>query len=237
MSHQYETGNAINVANFQKLIQQISTYPEYNPSVNNLQLTNLDTLYTKANNCINQTIQSKTDNKNAIHQRRLNFQNLKKLCTRISNYLGILELSNGALDQAKSINRSIQGNKRKRQTTPQNTTKTISTSRQSFTQLTENFTRLIEFVSTIPSYNPNTEDLKIASLNNYKQTLINSTITVDQTEAILNIKLIERNNVLYAPKTGLYTIAQNVKKYIKSLYGPTSEEYTKIARIKFRNNS
>ena len=77
--------------------------------------------------------------------------------------------------------------------------------------------------------------MKLVNLNTYKDTLVSSTQAVDQTEAELNLKLIERDNILYADGTGLYTIAQNVKKYVKSLYGATSPEYANVSNIEFTN--
>ena len=88
-------------------------------------------------------------------------------------------------------------------------------------------------MSTIPTYTPNEDDLKLPNLNSYKGSLVGSTQSVDQTEAELNYKLIERDQILYADGTGLYSIAQNVKKYVKSLYGATSTEYANVSSIKF----
>ena len=88
---------------------------------------------------------------------------------------------------------------------------------------------MISFVG----YNPNEDDLKLTNLNTYKESLVSSTQAVDQTEAELNNKLIERDNILYADGTGLYSVAQNVKKYVKSLYGATSHEYTNASSIEF----
>ncbi|WP_336733831.1 hypothetical protein [Chryseobacterium sp. VD8] len=88
-------------------------------------------------------------------------------------------------------------------------------------------------LETIPSFIPDEEELKLTNLNTYKQSLINTTQAVDQTEAELNLKFIERNRILYAEGTGLYPIVQNVKKYVKSLYGAASPEYANISAIKF----
>ena len=82
-------------------------------------------------------------------------------------------------------------------------------------------------------YNPNEDELKLINLNTYKDSLVSATQSVDQTEAELNTKLIERDNLLYADGTGLYSIAQNVKKYVKSLYGATSPEYANVSNIEF----
>ena len=235
-----ETGHAKNVANLQKLTEQVNVYTLYNPPVDNLKLVNLQTLYTTASTKLSEVEDKRHANKNAITLRQSAFENLKSTCTKIINLLDILGLSQGTLDQAKSLNRTIQGGQKKTTTPPQDpnnqqptTNNSISTSRQSYTQQAENFGILLQLLSTIPSYTPNEDDLKLINLNIYKDSLVSSTQAVDQTEAELNNKLIERDNILYADGTGLYSIAQNVKKYVKSLYGATSPEYTNVSSIEF----
>lgn len=48
MSSNSEVGHARNVANLQKLIEQVSVYTLYNPPVKNLQIADLQSLYTTA---------------------------------------------------------------------------------------------------------------------------------------------------------------------------------------------
>ena len=240
MPSQSEVGHAKNVANLQKLTEQVNVYTLYNPPVDNLKLVNLQTLYTTASTKLSEVEDKRHANKIAITLRQSAFENLKSTCTKIINLLDILGLSQGTLDQAKSLNRTIQGGQKKTTTPPQDpnnqqptTNNSISTSRQSYTQQAENFGILLQLLSTIPSYTPNEDDLKLINLNIYKDSLVSSTQAVDQTEAELNNKLIERDNILYADGTGLYSIAQNVKKYVKSLYGATSPEYTNVSSIEF----
>lgn len=148
----------------------------------------------------------------------------------------ILGLPSGTIDQAKSLNRVIQGGQKKTEAPVEEgkeAPKTVSTSRQSYTQMAENFGILLQLLGTIPTYNPNEDDLKLTNLETYKNSLVSSTQSVDQTEAELNTKLIERDQLLYADGTGLYSIAQNVKKYVKSLYGATSPEYANVSSIEF----
>lgn len=236
-----EVGHARNVANLQKLSQQVSVYNLYNPPVQNLTIANLQGLYATANAKLVEVEDKRNANKNAIALRQTAFENLKPILTRIINRLEILGLMTGTLDQAKSLNRSIQGSPKKRSVSAKtddeqpSTNNSISTSRQSFTQQAENFGILLQLLATIPNYDPNEDELKLTNLNTYKDSLINATQFVDQTEAELNIKLIERDQILYAEETGLYSIAQNVKKYVKSLYGATSPEYETISPITFKN--
>ena len=231
-----EVGHAKNVANLQKLTEQVNVYTLYNPPVDNIKVANLQTLYTTASTKLNEVEDKRNANKNAITFRQSAFENLKSTCTKIINHLGILGLPQGTIDQAKSLNRLIQGGQKKATTPPEEgkeETRTVSTSRQSYTQQAENFETLLQLLSTIPAYNPNENDLKLANLNTYKDSLVSSTKSVDQTEAELNNKLIERDNILYTEGTGLYSIAQNVKKYVKSIYGATSSEYANVSAIKF----
>ena len=236
MAFTSETGHAKNVANLQKLTEQIKVYTLYNPPVDNIKIANLQTLYTDASSKLNQVEDKRNANKNAITLRQTAFENLKPTATKIINHLGILGLSQGTIDQAKSLNRLIQGGQKKETTPPEEgkePAKAVSTSRQSYTQQAENFGILLQLLETISAYNPNEEDLKLANLNTYKESLMSATQSVDQTEAELNNKLIERDNILYADRTGLYTIAQNVKKYVKSIYGANSPEYTNVSSIEF----
>jgi len=236
MASQSEVGHAKNVANLQKLTEQVITFTDYNPPVDNLKVVNLQTLYTTASAKLSEVEEKRNANKNAITLRQSAFENLKSTSTKIINHLEILGLSQGTIDQAKSLNRVIQGGQKKTTTPPDengNPAPTVSTSRQSYTQQAENFGILLQLLGIISNYNPNEDDLKLVNLNIYKDSLVSSTQSVDQTEAELNTKLIERDNLLYADGTGLYSIAQNVKKYVKSLYGATSPEYANVSNIQF----
>ena len=233
-----EVGHAKNVANLQKLTEQVTVYTLYNPPVENLTLVSLQALYTTASTKLTEVEDKRLANKNAIALRQTAFENLKPTCTKIINHLEILGLQQGTIDQAKSLNRLIQGGQKKTTTPPEEgkeIPKTVSTSRQSYTQQAENFGILLQLLATISTYAPNEDDLKLVNLNIYKDTLVSSTQAVDQTEAELNLKLIERDNILYADGTGLYSIAQNVKKYVKSIYGATSPEYANVSDIEFTN--
>ena len=137
-----EVGHAKNVANLQKLTEQVAVYSLYNPPVDNLKVTNLTALYSTASAKISEVEEKRNANKNAITVRQSTFENLKPTCTKIINHLEILGLQQGTIDQAKSLNRLIQGGQKKTTTPPEEgkeIPKTISTSRQSYTQQTENF--------------------------------------------------------------------------------------------------
>ncbi|SUX45871.1 hypothetical protein [Chryseobacterium indoltheticum] len=236
-----EVGHSRNVANLQKLTEQVTVYTLYNPPVPNLTVANLQSLYSTATAKLSEVEDKRNAKKNAIAMRKTAFENLKPICTGIINRLEILGLLPDTLDQAKSLNYAIQGGNKKK-TAPKNSeddqssiSSPISTSRQSFNQQAENFGILLQLLETIPNYSPEEDEVKLVNLKPYQESLVNTTQVIDQTEAEFNIKLIERDQVLYAEETGLYSIAQNVKKYVKSLYGATSPEYTTVSSITFTN--
>ena len=91
----------------------------------------------------------------------------------------------------------------------------------------------MQLIETIDTYNPNIEDLKLVNLKTYQEDLVKATKEVNKTEAELKTELTKRNEVLYNEENGVYEIGQNVKKYVKSVYGATSPEYSNVSKIKF----
>lgn len=236
MASTSEVGHAKNVANLQKLIEQVTVFTNYDPSIDQLKIANLQTLYEAAEAELGKLGDKKNINKDAIYARQQAFEHIKKNSTRIMNQLDILNLPEGKMNQAISVNRIIQGTKLKKDppaTPPAPDAKENSTSRQSYTELAENFGTLVQILEALPNYKPNEEDLKIANLTIFHKALEDTTKAVDQTEAALNNQFISRNKLFYTEETGLYSIAQDVKKYVKSVYGATSPEFKTVSDIKF----
>ena len=61
-----------------------------------------------------------------------------------------------------------------------------------------------------------------------------NTAVINATTDLSNAR-INRNKVLYFKSTGLYDIAQEVKKYVKSVFGASSPQYKQVSKIKFTN--
>jgi len=236
MSSTSEVGHAKNVANLQKITQQVSTYSFYNPPIGEITVASLHALHLDANVKLTEVGDKRSANKNAIVARQIAFENLSSTCTRIINVLEIVGVPQGTLYQIRSLTKTIQGSSRKG-TIPveegKEPPKTASTSRQSFTSKAENFGLLLQMLSTVPAYRPNEENTKLYSLSAYHDSLKAATLAVDQTESELNTKIIERDKILYADETGVYAISLKIKKYVKSLFGATSPEYTTVSAIEF----
>lgn len=247
MASTSETGHAKNVANFEDLISFCTGYgTAYNPTKNSIKIAAMNTLLTSARNSLQTVKTTKVAFDNATNAREIAFVNLKKLCTRVVNALEATDATKQTVDDAKSINRKIQG-KRADNTKPQPTTPPagdttppstevhqISVSQQSYDNLVENFGKLIVAVSAEPLYIPNEADLKTTVLNTLLTNLKTANTNVINVTPAYHTAIIARDTVLYQSLTGLVEIAQETKKYVKSVFGAKSPQYKEISGLEFR---
>lgn len=103
--------------------------------------------------------------------------------------------------------------------------------------LTENFSALINLVSSIPTYTPNETELTTTSLNDYLGQLQTANTNIINAEVAYSNSRISRDKVLYEDGTGLTEIASDVKNYVKAVFGATSSEYKQVSGIKFTKRS
>lgn len=258
MASTSETGHAINVANFEDLISRCIGYGViYQPTKPALQIPALQALRTTAQGNLTAVNSAIVVLINAINGRQISFDPIRPLATRIVNALDATSATDELVKDAKSINRKIQG-KRKGETKPPTTPtdpippvppippvgpgpippvpptpEQISVSQQSYDSLLDNFNKLILLVASEPTYTPNEVDLQVATLTALAATLATqNTAVIDASTALSNAR-IARNHTLYDNTTGLYDIQLEVKKYVKSVFGASSEEYKLISKIKF----
>ena len=247
MASTSEIGHDKNVAHLEDLIAFCIGYgATYNPSKVNLKIPALQTLLTNGRTVIQTVKTTKTPHDNATNAREIGFNPLKKLCTRIINSLASTDATKQTINDAKTINRKIQGSRpgTTKTKTPLITENTetnataeinqISNYQQSFNSAVDFFAKLIVTISAEPLYTPNENDLKVTALN---ATLANlktlNTAVINVTPAFSNA-MISRDVTLYQTGTGLVDIALSVKKYVKSVYGATSLQYQQISGIEFK---
>ena len=251
MSNYYETGHAKNVANLLKLNQLIATFgANYNPSNNAIKATALATLYTNANTKLSDVNNSFTSWKNVINVCELAFDPLRKEVTQL---LGALQ-SSGATQQTID-DLTFQVNKFRSSgskltkadagisdtpaaekvsgTSDPTEAKTISTSQQSFDNQLQHFQKIILILQSVPTYNPNETPFKVVTLQTQLTNLTNLNNAANTSYANLKNARIQRNLFFYTKDTGLLDLVKQVKAYIKSLYGATSQQYIAANAIKF----
>lgn len=240
MSSTSEVGHAKNVANFADLIAYCTAYgATYNPSKTALQLASLNTLLTSAQTKLSNVTTAKNAFDTVTGDRQLAFEPLKSLATKVFNYLSVTDATDQTIADAKTINNKLQG---RRSGTVSETPptevgtapNTVSVSRQSYDMLTENFSALIDLVSSVPSYTPNETELTTASLTTFHGNLQTANTNVINAEVAYSNARISRDTVLYSDDTGLVDIASDVKKYVKAIFGATSPQYKQVSGIKFK---
>jgi hypothetical protein len=229
-----ETGHAINVANFRDLITICTKHGEkYKPSKDSLQLDALNTLYTNANAAINNVNVKAAAASQAIAERDNLFVPLSKLITRIYNAFQTTNASKNDIDNLRTVVRKLQGRRAKAIVPPTPSvegesmptpTKTISVSQMSFKSRIENLDRLIEILIAEPSYKPNETELQVTNIQSLKTGLQNADIACTSANIDLQNARIARNNILYFDPINLVKTANEVKTYIKSVFGVNSPE-------------
>lgn len=233
-----ETGHAKNVANFEDLISFVTSYAAtYNPTKNAIKVANLNLLFTQAKTDIFNVTNKTVLFNNATNARAMLFDPLRSLSTRLVNAFIATDATAEMIKDAKTINRKLQG---KRAKTVQVSTdpnaqapNTMSASQQSYDQLIEHFTKLIELLKSEPSYAPNEAELKTATLATQLVALKTANTNVSNAYTAVSNSRIARDKTLYKEKTGLYDVSGDVKTYVKSLFGATSPEFKQISKIKF----
>ncbi|NOU17254.1 MAG: hypothetical protein HOO91_06810 [Bacteroidales bacterium] len=243
MASTSETGHAKNVANFDFIITDITSYGEtYNPSKASLKIPALTVLSTTSKNAVNAVSVADLNLKLAKDARDAAFKPFSTLVTKIINALKATDTTVQVDETAQSIVRKLQG----RRATPKKTEEQkkvaadagkeiveISSSQMSYDSRIENFDKLIKLLTSVPQYTPNEKELKIETLIDVLNDLKAKNLAVTTAEIPLNNARIARNDILYKPNTGMVDVALDVKIYIKSVFGASSPQYKKISGIKF----
>ena len=241
MSSQSETGHATNVAHFQNLIEFVTGYSTaYNPSKTSLQLPQLITLHTDSQTALSKVIAFNTIFNTKVYERSIAFSNLRKLSTRLFNALQSTDASTATINDAKIFNRKMQGKRAAAIQVPLDPAtpapNTISVSQQSYNQLIQHFSALKEVLLSEPSYTPNEPDLKVATLQTQIADLTVKNTAVAAAYTGVSNSRIQRNDTLYISPNSLIKTADEVKKYVKSLYGATSPQYAQVRSVVFRKS-
>ncbi len=242
MASTTETGHAKNVATFEDLISFCTGYgATYNPSKAALKLPALTTQLTAANAALQAVKVAKTAYDNATNARELAFKPMRPLATKIINALAATEATAQTVDDVKTTNLKIQGKRAKAVEKPDakalaegaKPIKTASTSQQSYDKLMDHFAQLIATLTAEPKYLPNENDLKVATLNTMLTDLKAKNTAVIATTTALSNARIARDKALYAETTGILDVAQDVKQYVKSIFGSTSPQYKQVSSLQF----
>ena len=238
MASTSETGHAKNVANLQDLISFVIGYgATYNPTKNSLKLAELNALVAISQTNLADVITKNTAYNGKVNDRVIAFKDLKSLSTRLINALQTTDATTQKVADAKAFNKKMQGVRAKAITTPTDPNTpaptTISTSQQSYDSQIQHLAGIISVLESETSYAPNETDLQIATLTAKQTDLTAKNNAVANAYTNVSNSRISRDTTLYATTTGLFDIATEVKKYVKSIYGATSPQFAQVKGIEF----
>ena len=234
---------AKNVTNFETLISVVTSLgATYNPSKNSLKLPALQTLHSAATDSMTALKNAESATATAVDTRELAFKSIGSLFTRINNALKASNSTVQADDTAKSIFRKLHGKRASAKLTEEQKAALLaegkevnqnSNSQMGYDDRVENFESLISFLQTVPEYNPNEEELKITTLQALLSDLKAKNISVMQNRIAEDTVRGVRKSVQNTPLTGLVDIANDVKSYIKSVFGVNSTQYKLVSKLRF----
>jgi len=241
MASTSETGHAKNIANLQDLISFCQGYgATYNPTKESLKIPQLQALYQLAQDKLNATKTQKTAFDNATNERRNTFANLKPLATKIINAFAVSGADTLAIADAKTVNKKLQGISSKKSTTntdnlpPSGELKGASTSQQSYDRLIDHFANLIQVVEQNTNYTPNETELQVATLQTKLTELQTKNTNLINAYTSYSNAMIERNQTLYNPLSGLVQTSKEIKQYVKSVFGAISPQYKQVSGLEFK---
>jgi hypothetical protein len=248
MASTSETGHPKNVANFENLVSFVVGFgATYNPSKATLKVPALQTQLASCKANIASVTSTSVAFNNAVNARMTAFDGLKKLSTRLLNALDATNASTQLVKDFKTVNAKVQGSKLTKADAGKTaklidpnapvveTTKTISSSQQSYSSLIEHIATIITILSTEPTYVPNENELKVVTLNTLLTSLKNTNTAVINAYTTVSNARLSRDQSLYNTTNGLCETAKEVKMYVKSLYGATSPQYKLISGLEFKS--
>lgn len=252
-----EVGHAKNVANLEDLFTRCSGFGgAYNPPRPELQISNLQQKHQQAQMTLRYVAECEVREQDATNNRTAAFKTMRTLVTRIINVMIACGVSAKSVEDARVLQRRIQGSSNGKKSTsndtptteeplssmPADATETTvvaaprknSTSRQSYDLLVEHLSKLILLLQREPNYTPNESELQVGALQTLEQQLRALLTLVTTTESESETARIRRTDELYDLSTGLVALALQVKSYIKAVFGSNSSQYKQVSGIRFR---
>jgi hypothetical protein len=239
-----ETGHGKNAANFKKLITCCNGLGDkYNPVKGNLRLDALERQWEESQAVIKGVHNGAALFNKATNTRSDGFKDFKQYGTRVTNALAVSGASAATIADAKGINRKIQGRRAEAkpiQINPEDEqsdtklAKTISVSQQSYDARVEHLATMHELLLVEKIYKPNEAELTTDGVSQKLRLLLSLNENVATAYTQYSNSRIARDSTLYNPLTGLVAIAQEVKKYVLSVFGANSPQYKQVNSIEFK---
>lgn len=235
-----ETGNAKNIEHFAMMVSFCDGYGAtvYKPTNAMIELAALQTALADAQTSMDNVATKLAAWKNSVAGRENEYKGIRPLTTRILAAYEACGADKNKVDNIRTLHRRIHGARAKALPpddpgTPEDESKGGSVSHQSYVQIAEAFSEMIQQLSADALYVPNETALQITTLQTKLAAMEAANAGVIAKNTDLSNARVDRNKKLYDKTTGICELAAKVKTYVKSLFGQTSAEYKQISGLRF----
>jgi hypothetical protein len=245
MAKKTESGNAVFVTQFAMLIKLCKMLgTAFNPSNPDISIVKLEAWLVLAKAALKNVNSTAIPWMRAVNARDLAFKKLDALVTRIINSVMQCGADEDFIKDAKTICRKLQGKRAtpKIETVPDDpntptdeSVKNISASQKGFDNRINNLDKLLQLLSSEAKYAPNETDLKTTAISDLLDDYNTTNDAVIDTYPDIAKAIIDRNKLLYTATGNGAELSGKVKKYVRSVFGPTSPEFHKFAALEFHN--
>lgn len=230
-----------NVEAFTRMVSFCTGYEgKYNPGRPNLRIESLSTQLEAARLALEQVKSAKTNYDNEVNQRKQKFDQLSRLASSMLRTLESSGASSEKLDDARQFFHQLMGVASKnRAPLPSDQVQAAITRRSqlqlAFVSKLDSFSKLVQSVTSEPSYQPFEPELRLDGLMSKQQELNDHNQRVGEARKQWSNALIHRNQLLYGNEVSLYATTKAVKKYVRAIYGYDSGQYAQVKALQFVN--
>ena len=238
------SGHSTNLVSLRSLIPCAVSYGEtYNPSKATIKIPALESLIAEGEHSLDLVLNLEVANKNAIDARTVAYKLLGLTLASINNLVKASDTSNEVRTYVSASVRTIRGIKLKSKKivsakTEANgdvaETAVVVAHNMGYDIRLDNYNKLIQYLATVPNYNPNEPQLTVEGLTASYNDMKSKNLEVVNTDVQLTRARISRKAVFYTPSTGLAIAGSEAKNYIKAVFGVKSTEYKQVAKLKFK---
>jgi hypothetical protein len=230
--------NVKTAGTYEGFVKICSGFRGYHPGSTNLQITALQELAARARQSLEAKDAARASWSRATNEREIAFADLKKLASAVLFALAASGASEPTMKDARLFLRLITGRRKNRASiSSAQDSATVEKERPSqpggYESMTNQFSQLVEMVSQEATYQPNEPHLTVGGLQEKLFRLRQENDHVKEARATYFHARVALHEVFYGEKNSIVAIARAVKKYLRSVYGLNSNEYSQVRKIQF----
>lgn len=241
MASSGNTGDASNLSAFFKIVKVILEFgAKYNPAHPLLKATALVAAHAKGQKSVDDIQAAETVYRDTVNTRMAAFDNLDQYATRVVGTYAISDVDARSVENVKAVQRKLRAKsspkKDGKKTAPEGEVKVKARveSQLGYEDRCVNFAQIAAYVESNAKYITNDEDLKVEAVRAYSNKLHQVNEACLEGERAIETARINRDKILYTNDDSLYNLFKDAKTYIKTLYGPSSQEYKRVSGVEFK---